>query len=44
VWDHAADGAPEHLGWGSEVPWSTTGWVEAGLLAEEGGVLHCAVG
>lgn len=41
VWDHATDGAPEHLGWGSEVPWSTAHGVVTSLLAEECGVLHC---
>ena len=39
--DHAADGAPEHLGRGAEVPGAAAGGVVAGLLAQEGLVLYC---
>jgi hypothetical protein len=41
VRDHATDGAPEHLGRRTVVPWTTARRVETGLLAEEGLVLHC---
>lgn len=41
VRDHATDGAPEHLGRRTVVPWTTARGVETGLLAEEGLVLHC---
>lgn len=41
VRDHATDGAPEHLGRRTVVPWATARGVETGLLAEEGLVLHC---
>lgn len=41
VRNHATDGAPEHLGWRTVVPWTTTGGVETSLLAEEGLVVHC---
>lgn len=41
VWNHAADGAPEHLRRGAVVPWSTTLCVVTGLLAKEGLVLYC---
>lgn len=40
VGNHAADGAPEHLGGGAEVEGTTTGGVETSLLAEESRVLH----
>ena len=42
VGNHAADGAPKHLGGLAVVPWATTSSVETGLLAEEGLVLHCS--
>jgi len=41
VGDHAADGAPEHLGRGAPMPWATSLGVVSGLLAHEGLVLHC---
>lgn len=44
VRDHATDGAPEHLGRRTVVPWATARGVETGLLAEEGLVLHCIRG
>lgn len=40
VWDHTTDGLVEDAGWGAEMEWTTTGWVEAGHLAEVGVVLH----
>jgi len=40
VRDHAADGAPEHLGWGAEMPGTTPGGIVASLFAEEGLVLQ----
>jgi hypothetical protein len=42
VRDHATDGAPEHLGRRTVVPWTTARRVETGLFAEESLVLHCA--
>jgi hypothetical protein len=44
VRNHATDGAPEHLGRRTVVPWTTARRVETGLLAEEGLVLHCVRG
>ena len=41
--DHAANGAPEHLGRGAEMPWAAASRVVAGLFAEEGLVLHCSI-
>jgi hypothetical protein len=41
VRDHATDGAPEHLGRRTVVPWTTARRVETGLFAEESLVLHC---
>lgn len=43
VRNHATDSAPEHLGWRTVMPWTTTGGVETGLLAEEGLVLDCMI-
>jgi hypothetical protein len=40
VRDHATDGAPEHLGRRTVVPWTTARRVETGLFAEESLVLH----
>ena len=43
VGQHAADGAPEHLGRVAVVPWAAAGRVVAGLFAHEGLVLHCRI-
>jgi len=40
MWKHTANRSPEHLGWCSEVEGSSTGWVEASLLAQESLVLQ----
>ena len=44
MWNHAADGAPEHLRRSAVVPWATSFGVVTGLLAEEGLVLYCLLG